>query len=72
MTQPICDRLGPTQITEFAQRWFSVLPVPLTDAGAAAGYWWELSMLKVCDTRVQALPAKGEHADACDGSVVTV
>ena len=34
--QAICDRLGPTQITEFAQRWFSVLPVPLTDAGETA------------------------------------
>ena len=45
--QAICDRLGPTQITEFAQRWFSVLPVPLTDADAAAGYWWELSMRQV-------------------------
>ena len=36
-----------TQITEFAQRWFSVLPVPLTDADQAAGYWWELSMRQV-------------------------
>ena len=45
--QAICDRLGPTQITAFAQRWFSVLPVPLTDADAAAGYWWELSMRQV-------------------------
>jgi hypothetical protein len=45
--QAICDRLGPTQITEFAQRWFSVLPVPLTDADQAAGYWWELSMRQV-------------------------
>ena len=45
--QAICDRLGPKQITEFAERWFSVLPVPLTDADAAAGYWWELSMRQV-------------------------
>ena len=45
--QAICDRLAPTQITEFAERWFSVLPVPLTDADAAAGYWWELSMRQV-------------------------
>jgi hypothetical protein len=45
--QTICDRLGPTQITEFAEHWFSVLPVPLTDADAAAGYWWELSMRQV-------------------------
>ena len=35
--QAICDRLGPDQITAFAQRWFAVLPVPLTDADAAGG-----------------------------------
>lgn len=45
--QAICDRLGPDQITEFAERWFSILPVPLTDADAAAGYRWELSMRQV-------------------------
>ena len=45
--QGICDRLGPEQITDFAQRWFSILPVPLTDADAAAGYWWEISMRQV-------------------------
>jgi hypothetical protein len=45
--QEICDRLGPTQITEFAQRWLAILPVPLTEHDAAAGYWWELSMRQV-------------------------
>jgi hypothetical protein len=45
--QAICDRLGPEEITEFAQRWFSILPLPLTDADAAAGYWWEISMRQV-------------------------
>jgi hypothetical protein len=45
--QAICDRLGPDQITEFADRWFSVVPVPLTGTDAAAGYWWELSMRQV-------------------------
>jgi hypothetical protein len=45
--QRICDRLGPEEITAFAQRWFSILPVPLTDADAAAGYWWEISMRQV-------------------------
>ena len=45
--QAICDRLGPDQITAFAQRWFAVLPLPLTDADAAAGYWWEISMRQV-------------------------
>lgn len=42
--QVICDRLGPGTINVFFQRWMSVLPVPLTDADQAAGYWWELSM----------------------------
>ncbi len=45
--QVICDRLGPEQITAFAERWLAILPVPLTDADAAAGYWWELSMRQV-------------------------
>lgn len=45
--QTICDRLGPAEITEFADRWFSILPVPLTDADADAGYWWEISMRQV-------------------------
>ena len=31
----------------FAERWFSVLPLPLTDADRAAGYWWEISMRQV-------------------------
>ncbi len=43
--QRICDRLGPEEITAFAERWFAILPVPLTDA--AAGYWWELSMRQI-------------------------
>jgi len=45
--QAICDRLGPATIEVFAQRWFAVLPLPLTDADAAAGYWWEISMRQV-------------------------
>jgi hypothetical protein len=45
--QAICDRLGPATIEAFAQRWLAVLPLPLTDADRAAGYWWELSMRQV-------------------------
>jgi hypothetical protein len=45
--QQICDRLGPAAIDAFAQRWFAVLPLPLTDADRSAGYWWELSMRQV-------------------------
>jgi hypothetical protein len=49
--QVICDRLGPGTINVFFQRWMSVLPVPLTDADQAAGYWWELSMRQIETSR---------------------
>jgi hypothetical protein len=45
--QAICDRLGPATIDAFVERWLAVLPLPLTDADRAAGYWWELSMRQV-------------------------
>jgi hypothetical protein len=45
--QAICDRLGPTTIEAFAERWLAILPLPLTDADRAAGYWWELSMRQI-------------------------
>jgi hypothetical protein len=45
--QAICDRLGPGTIAVFFERWMSILPLPLTPADRAAGYWWELSMRQV-------------------------
>ena len=42
--QGICDRLGPGPIMVFFERWMSRLPLPLTAADRAAGYWWELSL----------------------------
>jgi hypothetical protein len=45
--QAICDRLGPGAITIFFERWMSRLPLPLTAADRAAGYWWELSMRQI-------------------------
>ena len=45
--QLICDRLGPRDIQAFSGRWTSRLPLPLTPADRAAGYWWELSMRQV-------------------------
>lgn len=45
--QAICDSLGPAQIESFVADWLAVLPTPLTDADAAGGYWWELSMRQV-------------------------
>ena len=45
--QQICDRLGPTTIGVFFERWMSRLPLPLTATDRANGYWWELSMRQV-------------------------
>jgi hypothetical protein len=45
--QAICDRLGPEEITVFAERWRTVLPLPLTEHDRTAGYWWELSMRQI-------------------------
>jgi hypothetical protein len=45
--QQICDRLGPGTIGVFFERWCSRLPLPLTAADRANGYWWELSMRQV-------------------------
>jgi hypothetical protein len=45
--QAICDRLGPADIQAFVDRWLAVLPLPLTPADEAAGYWWELSMRQI-------------------------
>jgi hypothetical protein len=42
--QAICGRLGPGDIQAFFDRWVSRLPLPLTPADRAAGYWWELSL----------------------------
>ena len=49
--QAICDRLGPGTINVFFQRWMSLLPLPLTAADQAGGYWWELSMRQVETSR---------------------
>jgi hypothetical protein len=49
--QAICDRLGPGAINLFFERWMSRLPLPLTPADRAAGYWWELSMRQVETSR---------------------
>ena len=35
----ICDRLGPGVIRVFCERWWARLPLPLTAADRAAGYW---------------------------------
>ncbi len=49
--QAICDRLDPGTINVFFERWMSALPLPLTAADLAAGYWWELSMRQIETSR---------------------
>jgi len=55
--QAICDRLGPAEIQAFCDRWLARLPVPLTAADQAAGYWWELSMRQVETSRTMVFDA---------------
>jgi hypothetical protein len=45
--QAICDRLGPADIQAFFDRWLARIPLPLTLADQAAGYWWQLSMRQI-------------------------
>src|SRR6266704_2902646 len=61
--QAICDALGPTQIQAFFDRWTARLPLPLSDADQAAGYWWELSMRQIEVSRTLVLDAP-RHARA--------
>ena len=58
--QAICDRLGPGTIGVFFERWMSILPLPLTDADRAAGYWWELSMRQIEVSRTLVFDAPAE------------
>ena len=53
----ICDRLGPGDIQAFFDRWMSRLPLPLTAADRAAGYWWELSLRQVEVSRTMVFDA---------------
>jgi hypothetical protein len=69
--QAICDRLGPVDIDAFFDRWLARLPLPLTPADRALGYWWELSMrqIEVSRTIVFDAPRNGRlffEALVCD------
>jgi hypothetical protein len=59
--QEICDRLGPGTVNVFLARWWARLPLPLTAADRAVGYWWEASMrqVEVSKTMVFARPRDG-------------
>jgi len=45
--QHICEGLGPGTIRVFCERWWARLPLPLTDADRAGGYWWDIAMRQV-------------------------
>ena len=45
--QRVCDTLGPGTIAGFCERWWARLPLPLTDADRAGGYWWDIAMRQV-------------------------
>jgi hypothetical protein len=45
--QRICDTLTSETIRVFCERWWARLPLPLTEADRAAGYWWDISMRQV-------------------------
>jgi hypothetical protein len=45
--QRICEGLGPGTIRGFCERWWAGLPLPLTDADRAGGYWWDIAMRQV-------------------------
>jgi hypothetical protein len=61
--QAICDRFGPEAIAAFCQSWLDRLPLPLTPADRAAGYWWDLSMRQVEFSRTIVFTAP-RHARA--------
>src|SRR5918911_337901 len=67
--QRLCDTLGPDTIAEFCQRWWARLPVPLSGADRAAGYWWDIAMrqIEVSRTIVFAAPrhARGFFEALC-------
>ena len=45
--QEICRTLQPGTIRVFCERWWARLPLPLSTADRAGGYWWEISMRQV-------------------------
>jgi len=61
--QAICDRFGPGAVRVFAEYWWARLPLPLTAADRAGGYWWELAMRQVEFSRTIVFTAP-RHARA--------
>jgi hypothetical protein len=61
--QRLCDGLGPQVIRGFCERWWARLPLPLTDADRAGGYWWDIAMRQVEVSRTIVFDAP-RHARA--------
>jgi len=61
--QRICDRLGPSDVQRFFDRWLQRLPWPLTTADRAAGYGHRLTIwqLEVSLTQVFDAPLYGRQ-----------
>jgi hypothetical protein len=61
--QRICDRLGPSDVQRFFDRWMRRLPWPLTTADRAAGYGHRLTIwqLEVSLTQVFDAPRYGRQ-----------
>jgi hypothetical protein len=68
--QAICDRLSASHIQHFVDRWLAQLPLPLTPADWAGGYWWELSMRQIEVSRTLMFSAP-RHARAFFETLVT-
>ncbi|HET9899338.1 MAG TPA: hypothetical protein VFQ44_30805 [Streptosporangiaceae bacterium] len=51
LLQRICDTLAPGAVQAWSDRWMSKIPLPLTDAGRDAGFWWQLSMRQIETSR---------------------
>jgi hypothetical protein len=45
--QDICNTLRAGVIRVFCERWWARLPLPLTEADRAAGYWWDIAMRQI-------------------------
>jgi hypothetical protein len=55
--QGICDALSAGVIRVFCERWWARLPLPLTEADRAAGYWWDIAMRQVEVSRTMVFDA---------------
>jgi len=61
--QALSNRLGPSQIVAFLQKWLARLPLPLTPADRAAGYDYRLSIwqVEISLTQVFERPLRGRQ-----------